>query len=172
MYELAAQSTIPICWSLSGLRLLRLVPTASLFATNYWVKKSARLHNNCKYSGVGSDCGRGDLYNVIFNSLDIRHAFVSTFVIRKCPTPFSLLSQSRPSHYPRSEDYGRIDFLLPHSFSHFTAHDVRKGPTPFMPRYAGLSLLMELVSNLRRRKGWSSSRLIDNSLSELISNFG
>ena len=94
-----------------------LVPTwsssASLSATNCWVQKSARLYNNCKYSGVGSDCGRGDLYNVIFNSLDIPHVFVSTFVIRKGPTPFSLLSQSRPSHYPRSEDYGRIAFLLP-----------------------------------------------------------
>ena len=64
--------------------------SASLSATNCWVQKSARLYNNCKYSGVGSDCGRGDLYNVIFNSLDIHHVFVSILVIRKGPTPFSL----------------------------------------------------------------------------------
>ena len=66
-------------------------------ATNCWVRKSACLYNNCQYSGVGSDWGRGDLHNVI----------------RKGPTLFSLLPQSRPSHYPRSEDYERIAFLLP-----------------------------------------------------------
>ena len=90
-----------------------------LSATNCWVLKSTRLYNNCKYSGVGSDCGRGDLYNVIFNSLNIRHVFVSILVIRKGPTPFSLLSQSRSSHYTRSEDYGRTAFLLPTQFLSF-----------------------------------------------------
>ena len=150
--ELAARSTIPICWSLPGLRLLRLGPNCfallpptykglsflndSVFqrrtgdiwvgsakhnsnllvpawsssvtptssgtellrspATNCWVLKSAWLYNNCQYSGVGSDWGRSDLHNVI----------------RKGPTLFSLLPQSRPSHYPHSEDYGRIAFLL------------------------------------------------------------
>ena len=44
--------------------------------TNCWVRKSACLYNNCQYSGVGSDWGRGDLPNVIFNSLDILHVFV------------------------------------------------------------------------------------------------
>ena len=50
------------------LRLLRLVPTASFTATNCWAQESACLYNNCQYSGVGSDWGRGDLHNVIFNS--------------------------------------------------------------------------------------------------------
>ena len=101
-----------------------------LSATNCWVQKSARLYNNCKYSGVGSDCGRGDLYNVIFNSLDIHHVFVSILVIRKGPTPFSLLSQSRPSHYPRSEEYGRIAFLLPTKFLSFYGSWRQKGSNP------------------------------------------
>ena len=74
-----------------------------LSATNCWVRKSACLYNNCQYSGVDSDWGRGDLHNVI----------------RKGPTLFSLLPQSRPSHYPRSEDYGRIAFLLPTQFLSF-----------------------------------------------------
>ena len=173
IYELVAQSTIPICWSLPGLRrlcLLRLEPNCfallpptykglsflndsvfkrrtgdiwvgsakhnsnlwvpvwsssasstssgtellrSLSATNCWVRKSACLYNNCQYSGVGSDWGRGDLPNVIFNSLDILHVFVLIFVIRKGPTLFSLLPQSCSSHYPHSEDYRRIAFLLP-----------------------------------------------------------
>ena len=82
-------------------------------ATNCWVRKSACLYNNCQYSGVGSDWGRGDLPNVIFNSLDILHVFVLIFVIRKGPTLFSLLPQSCSSHYPHSEDYRRIAFLLP-----------------------------------------------------------
>ena len=89
----------------SGTELLR-----SLSATNCWVRKSACLYNNCQYSGVGSDWGRGDLPNVIFNSLDILHVFVSIFVIRKGPTLFSLLPQSRSSHYLHSEDYRRIAF--------------------------------------------------------------
>ena len=172
IYEPVVQSTIPICWSLPGLRrlcLLRLEPNCfallpptykglsflndSVFqrrtgdiwagsakaqfqsvgpclvfvgyvyfvwyqllrspATNCWVRKSACLYNNCQYSGVGSDWGRGDLPNVIFNSLDILHVFVLIFVIRKGPTLFSLLPQSCSSHYPHSEDYRRIAFLLP-----------------------------------------------------------
>ena len=100
---------VPV-WSSSV--FLRLGPNcfASLSATNCWVRKSACLYNNCQYSGVGSDWGRGDLPNVIFNSLDILHVFVSIFVIRKGPTLFSLLPQSRSSHYPHSEDYRRIAF--------------------------------------------------------------
>ena len=94
-----------VCFTSSGTELLR-----SFSATNCWVRKSACLYNNCQYSGVGSDWGRVDLPNVIFNSLDILHVFVSIFVIRKGPTLFSLLPQSRSSHYPHSEDYRRIAF--------------------------------------------------------------
>ena len=65
-----------------------------------WAQKSARLYI-CQDSGVGSDCGRGDLYNVIFNSSDIRYVFVSIFVITKGPTLFTLLSQS-PSYHCHS----------------------------------------------------------------------
>ena len=48
----------------------------------------------CPDSGVGSDCGRGNLYNVIFNSSDICYVFVSIIVITKGLTLFTLLSQS------------------------------------------------------------------------------
>ena len=104
--ELATRSAIPICLS----------PTA---ATNCWAQKSARLYNNCQDSGVGSDYGRGDLHNVIFNLSDIHYVFVSVFVIKKGPTPFSLLPQSLSSHYPRDEDYRRIAFLLQAQFLSF-----------------------------------------------------
>ena len=53
----------------------------------------------CQDSGVGSDCGRGDLHNVIFNSSDIRYVFVSIFIITRGPTIFTLLSQSPSYHY-------------------------------------------------------------------------
>ena len=116
-----------------------------LSATNCWVQKSACLYNNCKYSGVGSDCSRGDLYNVIFNSLDIHHVFVSILVIRKGPTPFSLLSQSRPSHYPRSEDYGRIAFLLPTQFlSFYCLWHHQKGSNPLFTTFTESSLSLPL----------------------------
>ena len=61
--------------------------------------KISLLYNICQDSGVGSDCGRGDLHNVIFNSSVIRYVFVSIFVITKGPTPFTLLSQSPSYHY-------------------------------------------------------------------------
>ena len=90
-----------------------LSPTAPSTVTNWWAQKLACLYNNCQYSGVGCDWGRGDLHNVTFNSSDIRYVFVSIFVISKGPTLFPLLPQSRSSYYARDEEYRRIAFLLP-----------------------------------------------------------
>ena len=119
-HEAQFQSVGPcLVSSVCLLRLLCLVPTASLTATNCWAQESACLYNNCWYSGVGSDWGRGDLHNVIFNSSDIRYVFVSILVIRKGPTLFPLLLLSRSSHCTRDEEYRRIAFLLPAQFLSF-----------------------------------------------------
>ena len=61
--------------------------------------KISSLYNICQDSGVGSNCGRSVLHDVIFNSSDIRYVFVSIFVITKGPTLFTLLSQSPSYHY-------------------------------------------------------------------------
>ena len=100
-------------------RLSLLQTTDSSAVTNWWAQKLACLYTNYQYSGVGSDWGRGDLHNVIFNSSDICIVFVSIFVINKGPTLFPLLPLRRSSHCPRNEEYRRIAFLLPAQFLSF-----------------------------------------------------
>ena len=145
--------------------LLRLVPTASLTATNCWAQKSACLYNNCQYSGEGSDWGRGDLHNVIFNSSDIRYVFVSILVIRKGPTLFPLPSLSRSSHCTRDEEYRRIAFLLPVQFLSFYCLWCQTGDSsPYAQICSPVTFLMELVSTCVGGRAGLHPRLIDNSL--------
>ena len=75
-------------------------------------QKSSPLYNICQHSGVGSNCGRGDLHYIIFNSSDIRYVSVLISSLQRVQPLFTLLSQSPSYHYPRDEECGRIAFLL------------------------------------------------------------
>ena len=90
-------------WQLHNVRLQR-------------AQKISSLYNICQDCVVGSDCGRGDLHNVIFNSSDIRYVFVSSFVFTKGPTLFTLLSQSPFYHHHHHSWWGqREDSFSPTS---------------------------------------------------------
>ena len=124
----------------------------------WWAQKSARLHNICQDSGVGSDCGRGDLYNVIF----IRHPLCLSFNFchHKGSNPSYTTSQS-PS-YHRDEDNRRIAFLLAaqsFSYSHLWRQTGHSSP------YAQICWTVNLIGLIpkpRGRKAAIHPRLINN----------
>ena len=148
-------------------------PTAPSTATNWWAQKSACLNNNCQCSGVGSDWGRGDLHNVIFDPSDIRYVFVSIFIIRKGPTPFPLLPQSCSSHYPRDEEYRRIAFLLPAQFLSFYCLWRQAGDSsPYAQICSTVTFWWSWFQTCVGEKAGLHPRLINYSLSALINNSG
>ena len=139
--------------------LLRLVPTASLTATNCWAQESACLYNNCQYSGVGSDWGRGDLHNVIFKL--IRHPLCLCFNSRhqKGSNPFftssikSFLSLHSwwgilEDSFPPTSTVSLILLLMTSSWRFF----------PVCLNMLDCHLFDGTGFNLRGRKGWSSSQ--------------